>query len=194
MCDPFITKDMPGDQVIKDALEANGGGVNTKIPMTLRPFPGLSKKQRIKDDQIVKEICYLHDVVNQKDRAVEVFFENKHRLSDPCYWEILRSMWIANGKMENLLTFRQMFNSKRPFKRYLMTIEEETAFNALPDPVTAFRAPAKVGDIGISWTLNREFVERYAKSYGRQIVERSFPKSRITAYFNRRNEQEVIVL
>ena len=191
---PLETKDIDGDKVIEAALQANGGGVNTTIPMTLRMYPGLSKKQKIKDSDIVKELCYLCDVLNQKDRAVEVFFENKHRLSDPCFWEMLRTMWIVNGKMENLETFRRLFQLKRPFKRFLMTTEEEKTFNELPDPVTAFRAPGRVGDPGISWTLNREFVERYAKSMKREKVEQQFPKSRITAYFNRRNEQEVIVL
>jgi len=194
MNDPFLTKDIPGEQVIKEAMETNGGGVNTTIPATRRPYPALSKKQLIKDSNIVKEMTYLFDVLNEKDKAVDVFFENKHRLSDPCFWEMLRTMWIANGKRENLLMFRQLFQSKRPFKRFLMTIEEEAAFKALLDPVVAFRAPAKVGDVGISWTLSMEFADRYAKSTGRDVIERAFPKSRITAYFNRRGEQEVIVL
>jgi len=190
----FETANMPGKNVIKECLEVNGGGINTTIPMTARPFPPLSKKQRRRDSEIVKEMCYLHDVLGEKDRMVNVFFENRHRLSDPCFWEMVRSTWIANGKMENLTMIRQLFQSKRPFKMFLMTIEEEAFFNGLPDPVTVYRAPASENDYGISWTLSREFVERYAKSTGRQIVERTFPKSRITAYFNRRNEQEVIVL
>jgi len=194
MNDPFDTVNIPGEQVIKEALEKNGDGVNTTIPMTLRQFPTLTKKQKIRDSEIVKEICYLHDVRNEKDRAVQVFFENKHRLSDPCFWEMLRTVWIANGKMDNLPTFKMMFQSRRPFKKFLMTLEEEAAFNALPDPVTAYRAPATANDIGISWTLSRELVERYAEKLKREIVKQQFPKSKITAYFNRRGEQEVIVL
>jgi len=194
MNDPFETKELPAQDVMELAFEKNGGGINEGIPMTLRPQPALSRKQRARDSQIVKELVYLCDVANDKDRAVNVFFENKHRLSDPCFWEILRTMWIVNGKRENLLTFRRLFQLKRPFKLFIMTIEEENAFKELPDPVIAYRATAKVGDVGISWTLNHEFVERYAKAQGREIVERQFPKSRITAYFNRRGEQEIIVL
>jgi len=194
MNDPFVTKGISGEAVVKEALEVNGGGVNTEIPMTRRPYPKLTKGQLIKDSKIVKELTYLFDVMNEKDRAVEVFFENKHRLSDPCFWEILRTLWIANGKMQNLDIFKRLFLSKRPFKYFLMTIEEDAAFKALPDPVTAYRAPAKENDVGISWTLSREFVERYAKHIGREVVERQFPKSVITAYFNRRGEQEIIIL
>ena len=190
----FKIETMTGEEVIILAHEINGGGVNTTIPMTLRPCPALTKKQKIRDSQIVKEICYLHDVINEKDRAVEKFFENKHRLSDPSYWEMLRTMWIANGKMENLNAFKQMFQSKRPFKRFLMTIEEESAFNELPDIVIAYRVQAKSVDIGISWTLSREFVEQYAKKLNRVIIERQFQKTKIIAYFNRRDEQEIIVL
>jgi hypothetical protein len=93
----FETKHIDGNKVIEAALQANGGGVNTTIPMTRRPYPALSKKQKIKDSEIVKELCYLCDVLNEKDRAVQVFFENRYRLSDPCFWEMLRSMWIFNG-------------------------------------------------------------------------------------------------
>jgi len=195
MNDKFETANISGETVIKECLEVNGGGGNTTIPMTRRPFPALSKKQKRRDSEIVKEMCYFHDVLNDKDRMVELFFEERNRLSDPVFWEMVRSAWIANGKMGNLAMFKQLFQSKRPFKRFLMTIEEETFFNGLPDPVTAYRAQASVGDCGISWTLNREFVERYAINTGRQfIVERMFPKNRIIAYFNRRNEQEVIIL
>ena len=194
MNDPFVTNGISDEKVMKEALEVNGGGVNTEIPMTRRPYPALSKSQLIKDSKIVKELTYLFDVRDEKDKAVEVFFENKHRLSDPCFWEILRTMWIANGKMSNLEMFKRLFQSKRPFKYFLMTIEEEAAFKALPDPVTAYRAPAKVNDVGISWTLSREFVDRYAKHTGRDVIEQQFPKSRITAYFNRRGEQEIIIL
>jgi len=194
MIKPFITKDIPDELVMRRAMETNGGGVNTTIPMTRRPYPALSKNQLIKDSKIVKEMTYLFDVMGEKDLAVKVFFENKHRLSDPCFWEMLRTMWIANGKKENLPMFRQLFQSKRPFKYFLMTIEEETVFKALPDTVTAYRAPASKNDIGISWTLSREFVDRYAKHTGRDVVEKQLPKASITAYFNRHGEQEVIVL
>jgi hypothetical protein len=193
MNDPFITKDISGEQVMRDAMKINGGGVNTKIPLTHRLNQTLPKKQIIKDSEIVKEITYLFDVLNEKDKAVDVFIENRYRLSDQCYWEMLRTMWIANGKGKYLLMFRQMFQTKRPFKKFLMTVEEEAVFNALPDPVTALRAVA-VEDEGISWTLSKEFAEQYAKHLRRTIVEKQFPKSRIVAYFNRRNEQEIIVL
>lgn len=190
----FESAKMSSAELLEMANKKNGDGVNVSIPMTLRQFPALTKRQKIRDSQIVKELVYLCDVRNEKDRAFTLFFENKHRLSDPCYWEILRTMWIANGKRETLIAFRQMFQSKRPFKRFLMTIEEEKVFSELPDPITAWRAKTKVGDVGISWTLNREVAERFAKAYERVIIERQLPKSRITAYFNRRNEQEIIVL
>jgi len=87
------------------------------------------------------------------------------------------------------------FPSKRPFKKFLMTIEEEAVFNELPGTVTAYRAPGStVGDPGISWTLDKEFADRYAKSMNRAVIEREMPKSRIVAYFSRRGEQEVIIL
>ena len=195
MNEPFKTNAMSGEKIISLAQKTNGGGVNESIPMTRRVFPTLSKKQRIRDSEIVQELVYLHDVLNDKDRAVEVFFENKHRMSDPCFWEILRTMWIANGKRENLLAFRRLFESKRPFKKFLMTVEEEAVFNELPDTVTAYRAPGStVGDPGISWTLDKEFADRYAKSMNRAVIEREMPKSRIVAYFSRRGEQEVIIL
>jgi len=193
--EPFeIIKNMPEEQIMREALEINGGGVNTNIPMTLRQYPGISKKARRRDNQIVKVIVYLFDVMDRKDEAVEVFFENKHRLSDPCFWEMLRTLWIANGKMKNLPMFRQLFQSRRPFRKFLMTIEEEAVFNSLPEQVTAYRAQASVDDQGISWTLNREVAERLARVYGREIIERQLSKSEITAYFNRRNESEIIVL
>jgi hypothetical protein len=192
--DVFKTKEMSAEQVMREALAVNGGGINTTIPMTLRQYPAQPKKQLLKDNKIVKELVYLCDVLNRKDEAVELFFQNKNRLSDPCFWELLRTMWILNGKRENLLMFRQLFQSKRPFKRFLMTIEEKNIFNALPDLVIAYRAPMKDDDVGISWTLSKEFVERYAKHTGREIIEATISKTEIVAFFDRRGEQEIILL
>ena len=59
------------------------------------------------------------------------------------------------------------------------------------------------GDFGVSWTLSREHADYFVFTYGRNFSTEGIPKVvhqlevkkvEILAYFNERNEQEVIYI
>jgi hypothetical protein len=59
------------------------------------------------------------------------------------------------------------------------------------------------GDFGVSWTLSKERAEFFAFKYGRNLSTEGKPKIvhqlevmkvEILAYFNERNEQEVVYI
>lgn len=190
----MVTKGIDPVVVAEAALASNGGGVNVGIPMTPRPVFGLSKKQLQKDSEIFTELTYLYDVEHNPLAMIGAFARNRHRLSDQRYWEALKIIWIAAGSRRHYQMFKQFFSSKRPFRQYIMSPEEEAALKAMPDPLTVYRASFGEGDNGFSWTVNRSWLEDYAEKNKRVIIERTVKKSEVLAFFNRRAEDEIIIL
>lgn len=78
-----------------------------------------------------------------------------------------------------------------------MKSSERKAFNRLPKVVTAYRAVNDETEeaIAISWTLSEDVAKKIFSQNGkRKIAKRQFEKWQILAYFNRRKEQEIIVI
>ena len=193
----MLTKEMSGAEVLNAARKVRaerGPGVNEAIPFSPRiPF-AISKTQAKRDGEIAKELVYLADVMNRPDLLLAAFYENRSRLSHERYWEFLKIVWIRCGTIERLPLFRQLFGSKRPCKRWLMSPEEEAKLAGLPDEFTVWRAPRPGGDEGISWSIERAFIVQYAEANGREVIERTVKKADVFAYFDRAGEGEVIIL
>jgi hypothetical protein len=184
---------MSETEVLSAAIAANQGGFNETVPMTRRKVI-LPEKQLRKDSDIAKELIFLWDVKKNGPAMVSAFVENRHRLSHNRYWELLRTVWIAGGERRFYPIFRQMFASKRPWKKFLMTPEEEAFFKKLPDEFTVYRAAYGKDDGGLSWSLMKEWVDEYAKVHDRIVIERTVKKSEVTAFFDRRGEYEIVIL
>ena len=80
----------------------------------------------------------------------------------------------------------------------LMEQDEYIQFKMLDDPVTVYRGVTSRNAKNVkalSWTLNRETAEWFAHRFGENgtVYEAQIPKSHIYAFFNGRNESEVIV-
>ena len=79
----------------------------------------------------------------------------------------------------------------------LMTEEERNVLATLPDPVHAYRG-ADTSD-GLSWTLNRDVAEKFITRADEwdicetRLFEEDIPRSSIVAYFDDREEKEIIV-
>lgn len=193
----MLTKDMSGSEVLSAARKVRaerGPGVNESIPMTPRiPF-AIPKVQARRDSEIAKDLVYFADVMNRPDLLLAAFYEHRNRLSHERYWEFLKVVWIRCGTIERLPLFRQLFGSKRPFRKWIMSPEEEAKLTELPDEFEVWRAPRPGGDDGISWSIEQAFIQEYAKAHGREVVERTVRKADVFAYFDRAGEGEVIIL
>lgn len=179
---------------------------NESHPFTRRIPSFLTEKQKQRDAKIVKKIIVAFDMEGDKEKVRDIFFSKCTLLSDPVYWEVLRSVWVVSGTTENAPSFIPYFKSNRRARSYFMTPEDAEYLESLTFPITLWRAYKdenkdedenennKEEDTGISWTNDYEWCKTYAKDRQRKIKEAQFSREQIFAYISRRGESEFIVL
>lgn len=138
------------------------------------------------------------------------FLSIADRLSDKEYWPLLREVWTSvEVTQPDKKTWLRLFNSKRGFRELLMTPAEHKALAALPDEIEIWRGFGHAaGARGISWTLDRnraEFFAKYACGPRRAFLSRkelgkvplvanaTCRKSNVLAHFLEREEAEIVV-
>jgi hypothetical protein len=181
------------EQRIFDPGDSTSDDINKRLPFTRR-IPRLKEKQLIRDSEIAKRLIHALDVLKMPDVALEIFLSEQKRLSDQRFWETMRTLWVTAGKQENYTVFRRLFASKRPHRDWFMTLEDAAYLDALPEEFEVYRAAYPEGDEGLSWTLDKNFVEKYAKDLGRILLTRKVRKSDVFAYISRRGESEILIL
>ena len=159
-----------------------------------RRIPVLSRKQEEIDAKVARKMVYAWDVLHDPERLREVYFKNARRLSNPRYWELLRTVWVAAGSTDTADLFRPYFQSLRTCQSWFMTVEDAAALERMKFPLKVWRAYDREPDPGISWTIDREWCEAYAKVHNRAIKEREVERDEVFAYVSRRHESEIIIL
>lgn len=120
-------------------------------------------------------------------------------LSDRDYWRLLAQIWIGHDVVySDLATWRALFGSSRPGREWLMDEAERARVAALPEVVTAYRGFSHPGgQAGISWTLEREQAEWFARRLevlgGAFVATVVVPRERIVAVFDGRDEAEAVI-
>lgn len=153
-----------------------------------------TEKQKVRDSWIIQKVINKRDVEKDHQGALSLFMRQSHKLSNVAYWETLRALWIGCGKRENYQIFKKLFRADRDCRTYLMTASDWRLYMHLPANLTIYRAIHEEDDDGLSWTTSKEFAEKYAKAKDREVVSRQVHKTDIFAYFNSRNEEEVILI
>lgn len=128
-------------------------------------------------------------------RLVTLYANRYEFWDDAAYWQAVAAMWIDSDICyPNLEYWKELFTLDRRDRFKLMKKADRKVWRSLPAKVKAFRAvhENEEVDLAISWTLTRKVADRFAK--GRKVVERTFNKNQIVAYFDRRGEQEIIVI
>jgi len=176
---------------------------NERRPMTRR-IPALPEKQLARDGKIAAQLIRAYEVENDIQKVKDIFFRKAKLLSNPRYWELMRTVWVVAGSTETSNEFRPYFKSARPCKGWFMTVEDAEALENMEFPLTAYRAYdpyydspeglAEGGDPGISWTTDKDWCEGYAKAKGRVIKSRVVERKDIFAYISRRGEEEIMIL
>jgi hypothetical protein len=178
------------------ALEAN-----RRTDFTRRIPTGLSDKQMARDSKIAMQLVRIDQEGGDRaaEKMLDLFFRKAKLLSNPRYWELMRTVWVAAGSTETAQLFRTMMKSQRPCRSWFMTPEDAAALDAMQFPVLVHRAydavryPADT-DPGISWTLDGQWCREYAAKKGRVIKSRMVYRSDVFAYISRRGEEEMILL
>ncbi len=157
-----------------------------------RRIPSLPEKQLVRDSKIAMQLVRAEE--QGAEAMIEVFTRKASLLSNPRYWEFMRTVWVAAGSTETAPLFRKLMKSSRPCKGWFMTPEDAADLDAMQFPLTVWRAYDSEPDKGISWTIDREWCEGYAKAKGRKVKERQVMREEIFAYITRRGESEIILL
>lgn len=169
-------------------------GNNEAVPMTRR-YPKLPNKVLKRDSEIVRKIITAWDLENDADKVLSIYLKESNNLSDERYWELLRTVWVICGSVENADLFRKLMQSSRKEKYYFSTPEEAKFLRELPDQVEVFRATNNINDNGLSWTLSKEYAEWYKTAYQKdKVISQVINKKQIFAYIERNLESEVVVL
>lgn len=179
----------------------NSLAYNERSDFTRRIPTGLTDKQMHRDSKIALQIIRAAGGgtdAGAEHLVLDIFFRKAKLLSNPRYWELMRTVWVAAGSTETAQLFRMMMKSNRPCKSWFMTPEDAASLDAMTFPLTVWRAYDAVRypdiDPGISWTLDRAWCENYARSQGRVIKQRQVSREDIFAYISRRGEEEIIIL
>ena len=167
---------------------------NETVPMTRR-YPELPRKQLERDSKITTKIIRAHDVNCDLEEVLDLWRKYHTLLSNPRYWEVLKTVWIAAGYTAIAGEFRHYMQNNRPCRHYFMAPEEHEALRQMNFPMKVYRACNSEQDGGISWTTNIETaIEFAARGKNQKILCRTVERSEVFAYINRRGEDEIIIL
>lgn len=128
-----------------------------------------------------------------------------HLMSDEDYWMITgRCYTNSDFAFEDSGYIESFLLAERSKREFLMNEEERIFFNSLPKNVTIYRGCSmqeiNSGKFRFSWTLNKDVADFFAHKYSRnsliksKIVQKTVSKSKLIAYFNDRDEEEVLYI
>ena len=183
-----------------------------------RRIPSLPEKQLARDSKIAMQLVRAQE--QGAEAIIDLFVRKARLLSNPRYWELMRTVWVAAGSTETAPLFRRLMKSPRPCKSWFMTPEDVAALDAMQFPLTVYRAydisyaridpttwtewmqnthPGDIVDVedadpGISWTIDHDWCLAYARQKDRVIKQRQVMREDIFAYITRRGESEIIIL
>jgi hypothetical protein len=131
---------------------------------------------------------------NQLERqGISYFKQLAERLDDNDYWTILRAMWIDKGICNDEWA-ELFFKSGRKREHKIMKSSDRQALKKLPKQFKIYRVCTEKADENKwNWTTSKEFAEKYLQRHGKYIAEKIINKSDVFAYFNSRQENEIIL-
>jgi hypothetical protein len=167
---------------------------NELIPMTRR-YPKLSQKVLYRDSKISEKLIKAWDLEHDTEKVLSIYLKELKNLSDERYWELMRTVWIISGSVENSDTFRKLMQSNKRERYYFSTPEESEKLRNFPEMICIYRATNDENDNGLSWTISREYAQWYKEAYNKSIIiSRAINKKDIFALIERNSESEIIVL
>lgn len=129
-----------------------------------------------------------------KQPLLPVLLEYKDALTDSTYWAVLRAVWIKEGHDNPV--YRQLFYSDRKRPHKVMKSSDRRALRKLPQEFPIYRANRDtVVDpyAAFNWTTDYETARQFALRYKSKIISRRICKEDVLAFFNSRQESEVIL-
>lgn len=149
--------------------------------------------------QSARSAANIADMLQPKWR-MEFFKYIERHLNEEDYACLLRDAWTGSefpNRDPGVSLAGKIRFFRKADKGLLMDKRERKVFDSLPDVVTVYRGCyGKGAQKGISWTLSFEkakwFADRFPMWKG-TVYTATIPKKYIYAYFNDRDEQEIIL-
>lgn len=145
----------------------------------------------MQDADIAKVLAMTPDFL-----LLRVFQKYADQIADDSnYWNFLGTVWKAGGSFKEQDQWIALFNADRRSPQKIMKTSERREFSRLPKVVTAYRAYENEDELSnsICWSLDQKFIKQYAEKTGRKVAVQKFDKADIFAFFNRRQESEILV-
>lgn len=138
--------------------------------------------------------------ISQRPYRAEVLYElgiEREVMPPRDFWQMAGEVWTdSENCYQNLDLWREIFTCDLPFRERLMTSAERDIFDDLPDPIPVWHG---VDGSEFAWTTDRGVAEWFARRFPHKadrflLREGLAPKDKVIAYFDRRNEKEVLIL
>lgn len=113
--------------------------------------------------------------------------------------EIMHEVWISVENINGNINVSQMEILKMLRKcnpKYLMGRENYEVYENLPDTFVVYRGlQENAQEDGLSWTLSKDVAEWFASRFENdgEIIEKIVHKTEVIAYFNDRDEKEIVL-
>lgn len=113
--------------------------------------------------------------------------------------EIMHEVWISVENINNNVNVSPMETLKMLRKcnqKYLMGQENYEVYENLPDTFVVYRGlQENAQEDGLSWTLSKDVAEWFANRFDNEgeIIEKVIHKSEVIAYFDDRDEEEIVL-
>lgn len=166
---------------------------NERVAMTRR-YPTLKPKVLKKDSEISRKLITAWDTEKDSEKVLSIYLKEKNNLSDERYWELMRTVWIIAGSLENVGVFKQLMQSTRKERHYFSTPEDTKKLREMNEEFLVYRAGSD-NDNGISWTTSKEYAEQYLRMYNKEkVLTNLVNRKNVFAYIQRNLEDEIIIL
>jgi hypothetical protein len=162
----------------------------------------LKAKKKAMARAVHKRDWHSYVFLHEKPYRIDAFAAVCGRIGDSRYWELLGDIWTNTENMwQNQQSWTECLTAARRYRSHMMTAEERGTLNLYPArgiPVyRGFSVPG--GEVGLSWTVNKTvakfFACRLAELHHSPRIAAGFVDRRnVIAYFNGRDESEVVVL
>lgn len=140
-----------------------------------------------------------------RNTLADLFFKIHKHLDDKSYWMLLGKCYTNSYiGFEETIILKYFFISTRKHREFIMNEDERKQFELLPEQLTIYRGCSKAEinskKYRFSWTLNRDVAKFFANEYHRNagvecdILELIVKKENLLAYFNDKEEEEVIYI
>jgi hypothetical protein len=117
------------------------------------------------------------------------------------YWRVVGNVWTDSENIyQHFAAWKRLWGSDLAGRQAMMDEDELEELAAMPEILTVYRGfELKSAQRGLSWTTNRDkavwFAKRLREPRQKSLVaQATVQKKDVLAYFNGRNENEVVVL